>query len=63
MALNIPGLVSVSVFFMLTLATGIWASWKSRKDQQSRNPTEMAMVGARNINIFLGLFTATGKFS
>lgn len=63
MALNIPGLVSLSVFFTLTLAAGIWASWKSRKDQQNRNPTEMAMVGGRNINVFIGLFTATGKFS
>ena len=63
MALNIPGLVSLSVFFMLTLATGIWASWKSKKDQQNRNATEMAIVGGRNINVFIGLFTATGKFS
>lgn len=63
MALNIPGLVSLSAFFTLTLATGIWASWKSRKDQQNRNPTEMAMVGGRNIHVFIGLFTATGKLS
>ncbi|XP_005495797.2 high-affinity choline transporter 1-like [Zonotrichia albicollis] len=62
MALNIPGLVSLSVFFTLTLATGIWASWKSRKDQQNRNPTEMAMVGGRNIHVFIGLFTATATW-
>uniref|UniRef100_A0A8B9F5Z4 High affinity choline transporter 1 n=1 Tax=Amazona collaria TaxID=241587 RepID=A0A8B9F5Z4_9PSIT len=62
MALNIPGLVSLSVFFMLTLAIGIWASWKSKKDQQNRNPTEMAMVGGRNINVFIGLFTATATW-
>ncbi|KAM9019853.1 high affinity choline transporter 1-like [Ara ararauna] len=62
MALNIPGLVSLSVFFMLTLAIGIWASWKSKKDQQNRNPTEMAIVGGRNINVFIGLFTATATW-
>ncbi|XP_072714857.1 high affinity choline transporter 1-like [Ciconia boyciana] len=62
MALNIPGLVSLIVFFMLTLATGIWASWKSKKDQQNRNPTEMAIVGGRNINVFIGLFTATATW-
>ncbi|XP_040439594.1 high affinity choline transporter 1-like [Falco naumanni] len=62
MALNIPGLVSLSVFFMLTLATGIWASWKSKKDQQNRNATEMAIVGGRNINVFIGLFTATATW-
>lgn len=63
MALNIPGLISLSVFFTLTLAIGIWASWKSKKDQRNRNPTEMAIVGGRNINVFIGLFTATGKLS
>ncbi|NWW96001.1 SC5A7 protein, partial [Rhynochetos jubatus] len=62
MALNIPGLVSLSVFFTLTLATGLWASWKSKKDRQNRNPTEMAMVGGRNINVFIGLFTATATW-
>ncbi|KFV14605.1 High affinity choline transporter 1, partial [Pterocles gutturalis] len=62
MVLNIPGLVSLSVFFMLTLATGIWASWKSKKEQQNRNPTEMAIVGGRNINVFIGLFTATATW-
>ncbi|NXI42055.1 SC5A7 protein, partial [Galbula dea] len=62
MAFNIPGLVSVSVFFTLTLATGIWASWKSKKEQQNRNPTEMAMVGGRNMNVFVGLFTATATW-
>ncbi|XP_009504162.2 high affinity choline transporter 1 [Phalacrocorax carbo] len=62
MALNVPGLVSLIVFFTLTLATGIWASWKSKKDQQNRNPTEMAIVGGRNINVFIGLFTATATW-
>ncbi|NXF32593.1 SC5A7 protein, partial [Nyctibius bracteatus] len=62
MALNVPGLVSLGVFFTLTLATGIWASWKSKKDQQNRNPTEMAIVGGRNINVFIGLFTATATW-
>ncbi|NXN12124.1 SC5A7 protein, partial [Indicator maculatus] len=62
MSLNIPGLVSLSVFFILTLATGIWASWKSKKDQQNRNLTEMAIVGGRNINVLIGLFTATATW-
>ncbi|KAM8821822.1 high affinity choline transporter 1-like [Eudromia elegans] len=62
MALNIPGLISLSVFYTLTLATGVWASWKSKKDQKNRNPSEMAIVGGRNINVFLGLFTATATW-
>nr|XP_009682410.1 PREDICTED: high affinity choline transporter 1-like [Struthio camelus australis] len=62
MALNIAGVVSLSVFYTLTLATGIWASWKSKKDQKNRNPTEMAIVGGRNMNVFIGLFTATATW-
>ncbi|NXD11915.1 SC5A7 protein, partial [Nothocercus nigrocapillus] len=62
MALNIPGVISLSVFYILTLATGVWASWKSKKDQKNRNPTEMAIVGGRNINVFIGLFTATATW-
>ncbi|XP_062440813.1 high affinity choline transporter 1-like [Rhea pennata] len=62
MALNIPGVVSLSVFYTLTLATGIWASWKSKKDQKNRNPTEMAIVGGRNINAVIGLLTATATW-
>ncbi|KGL80172.1 High affinity choline transporter 1, partial [Tinamus guttatus] len=62
MALNIPGVISLSVFYILTLATGVWASWKSKKDQKNRNSTEMAIVGGRNINVFIGLFTATATW-
>ncbi|NWX11867.1 SC5A7 protein, partial [Aegotheles bennettii] len=62
MAQHILGLVSLSVFFTLTLATGIWASWKSKKNHQNSNPTEMAIVGGRNINVFIGLFTATATW-
>ncbi|KAF4787743.1 hypothetical protein TURU_168819 [Turdus rufiventris] len=55
-------LSTIMQFLSLINATGIWASWKSRKNQQNRNPTEMAMVGGRNINVFIGLFTATATW-
>lgn len=60
MALNINGLVALVVFYIITLATGIWAYWKSKKEK-GKNPTEVAMVGGRNMNFCIGLFTATGK--
>uniref|UniRef100_A0A8C8RPB3 High affinity choline transporter 1 n=1 Tax=Pelusios castaneus TaxID=367368 RepID=A0A8C8RPB3_9SAUR len=62
MALNIPGLVALTVFYAATLATGLWASWKSKKDQKNRNPSEMVIVGSRNMNFFIGLFTATATW-
>ncbi|EMP26646.1 High-affinity choline transporter 1 [Chelonia mydas] len=62
MALNIPGLVALIVFYAITLAIGIWASWKSKKDQKKGKPSEMIIVGSRNMNFFIGLFTATATW-
>ncbi|XP_074839490.1 high-affinity choline transporter 1-like [Carettochelys insculpta] len=62
MALNIPGLIALIVFYAITLAIGIWASWKSKKDQQKGKPSEMVIVGGRNMNFFIGLFTATATW-
>lgn len=63
MGLNVPGLVGLSVFYAITLATGIWASLRSKRDKKNRSTSEMAIVGDRNINFLVGLFTATGKCS
>ncbi|EMP26647.1 High affinity choline transporter 1 [Chelonia mydas] len=60
MALNIPGLVVTIVFYVIMLATGIWAAWKTKKEEKNANRSEVAMVGGRNMNIFVGLFTTTG---
>ncbi|XP_048349988.1 high-affinity choline transporter 1-like [Sphaerodactylus townsendi] len=61
MALNIGGLVGLIVFYLITLATGIWASWKSKKEKRG-DPTEMAIVAGRNMNFWVGLFTATATW-
>ncbi|XP_006018694.1 high-affinity choline transporter 1-like [Alligator sinensis] len=62
MGLNVPGLVGLSVFYAITLATGIWASLRSKRDKKNRSTSEMAMVGDRNMNFLLGLFTATATW-
>lgn len=61
MALNISGLVALLLFYALTLAVGIWASRKTRPKGHQK-PSEVAMVGGRNMNFCIGLFTATGKY-
>ncbi|KAJ6664937.1 hypothetical protein lerEdw1_005909 [Lerista edwardsae] len=61
MAFNAIGLVVLVVFYLITLATGIWASQKSKKEK-SKKPTEIAMVGGRNMNFSIGLFTATATW-
>ncbi|CAH2225491.1 high affinity choline transporter 1-like [Pelobates cultripes] len=62
MALNVPGLIAVIVFYTLTLATGLWAAWKAKKNEQKNRQTEIAIVGGRNLNVFVGLFTTTATW-
>ncbi|XP_067890105.1 high affinity choline transporter 1-like isoform X1 [Heterodontus francisci] len=64
MAVNIPGLVAVIVFYVLILATGIWASRKSKQEEKkcSGNKSEVAMVGGRNIGTLVGIFTMTATW-
>ncbi|TNN23632.1 High-affinity choline transporter 1 [Liparis tanakae] len=64
MALNVPGVIAVSVFYVIILGTGLWAARKSRKaEKNSRgNATEVVLLGDRNINLLVGVFTMTGTF-
>ncbi|XP_029458194.1 high affinity choline transporter 1-like [Rhinatrema bivittatum] len=62
MALNIPGLIAVIVFYALILATGIWAAWKTKKEEKKGNQTEVAIVGGRNMSFFVVLFTTTATW-
>ncbi|XP_072898018.1 high affinity choline transporter 1-like [Hemitrygon akajei] len=64
MAVNLLGLVAVIVFYMLILATGIWASRKSKREEKScPGPrSEVAMVGGRNIGTLVGIFTTTATW-
>ncbi|XP_061111956.1 high-affinity choline transporter 1-like [Conger conger] len=64
MAANIPGLIAVAVFYVIILATGIWASRKSKQEEKrsTRTGTEVALVAGRNINIIVGIFTMTATW-
>ncbi|XP_058887098.1 high-affinity choline transporter 1-like isoform X2 [Acipenser ruthenus] len=64
MAVNIPGLIAVIVFYILILATGIWASRKAKKEEKkcTGNKSEVAMVGGRNMNLWVGIFTTTATW-
>ncbi|XP_061485600.1 high affinity choline transporter 1-like [Rhineura floridana] len=61
MALNVSGLVALIVFYAITLATGIWASRKGKKEENTK-PSEVAMVGHRKMNFCIGLSTATATW-
>ncbi|KAM9345279.1 high-affinity choline transporter 1-like [Symphorus nematophorus] len=64
MALNVPGLVASIVFYLLVLGTGIWASIKSRRDEDrmKADHADMALLGNRKINPVVGVFTTTATW-
>ena len=63
MAVDVPGLVGVVVFYIVILAIGVWASRKSKKVEKkcAGRKSEVTIVGGRNINILVGVFTMTGR--
>ena len=62
-AMNIPGLIVVAVFYIIILATGIWASRRSKQEEKKSTGTgtEVILVAGRNMNIIVGIFTMTGE--
>ncbi|XP_068184108.1 high-affinity choline transporter 1-like [Antennarius striatus] len=64
MAVNIPGVISMVIFYLLVLGTGIWASFKSKRKQKESAATgmEMTLLGNRSINLVVGIFTMTATW-
>lgn len=60
MTVNIPGVISVVIFYIIILAVGIWAGRKKKSDNNELE-TEEVMLAGRNIGIFVGIFTMTGN--
>ncbi|KAM9352373.1 high affinity choline transporter 1-like [Symphorus nematophorus] len=64
MAVNVPGLVAVVVFYIVILVIGIWASRKSKKVENTcaGSKSEVTIVGGRNISVLVGVFTMTATW-
>ncbi|KAH9361055.1 hypothetical protein HPB48_002917 [Haemaphysalis longicornis] len=61
MAINIAGVVSVVIFYIIILVVGIWAGRKSKKTSgNDPGDADEVMLAGRNIGIFVGIFTMTG---
>lgn len=56
--INIAGVISIILFYILILAVGIWAG---RKKEAGNDSEEEVMLAGRNIGLFVGIFTMTGK--
>lgn len=60
MTVNLAGVFSVVIFYILILAVGIWAGRKKSPDGVETE-TEEVMLAGRNIGLFVGIFTMTGN--
>lgn len=60
--INIPGVISVVLFYFLILMVGIWAGRKQKTSEDDEElETEEVMLAGRNIGLFVGVFTMTGN--
>ncbi|XP_056138519.1 high affinity choline transporter 1-like [Lampris incognitus] len=59
MEVNVPGLAAIVIFYIFILATGIWASRKSKEQEKNGgvSKSEVTIVGGRNISVLVGVFT------
>lgn len=57
--INIAGVVSIVLFYLLILFVGIWAG---RKKEAGNDSEEEVMLAGRSIGLFVGIFTMTGKY-
>ncbi|XP_015792948.1 high-affinity choline transporter 1 isoform X1 [Tetranychus urticae] len=61
MAVNIAGVFSVVIFYIIILIVGIWAGRKKKSDNNELE-TEEVMLAGRNIGLFVGIFTMTATW-
>ena len=57
--LNVEGLVTVVIFYLIIVVTGIVASRYFRLLGQD-DSAEMSMVAGRNLGLIIGVFTMAG---
>lgn len=62
MAINVVGLVSIIVFYLIIFAVGLWAAWRQRRaSASSAAGTESVMLAGRDLGTFVGILTMTGN--
>ncbi|XP_022826133.1 high-affinity choline transporter 1 [Spodoptera litura] len=57
--INIAGVISIVLFYVLILAVGIWAG---RKKPAGNDSEEEVMLAGRSIGLFVGIFTMTATW-
>ncbi|XP_070712044.1 high-affinity choline transporter 1-like [Pempheris klunzingeri] len=64
MAVSIPGLIMMVIFYLLVLGIGIWASVKSKKLEENANSrqVEISFLANRSVSLAVGVFTMTATW-
>ncbi|XP_050293966.1 high-affinity choline transporter 1 [Anthonomus grandis grandis] len=57
--INIAGVLSIVIFYIVILAVGVWAG---RKKEEGNDSEEEVMLAGRNIGLFVGIFTMTATW-
>lgn len=55
--INVLGLISIIVFYLIVLAIGVWAGWSQKKKQNQADDQETVMLAGRNIGLLVGVMT------
>ena len=62
MTFNLAGVLSIIIFYIIILIVGIWAGRKKKSNGEGDEfEQEEVMLAGRNIGLFVGIFTMTGK--
>jgi len=59
--MNLTGLASIIMFYLLILGVGMWAARK-KSDVEGVSEEEETMLAGRNIGMFVGIFTMTATW-
>ncbi|XP_056265575.1 high-affinity choline transporter 1-like [Pseudoliparis swirei] len=64
MAVSVPGVIAMVVFYMLIFGVGIWAYFQSRKERKKSqiDSIETAVLGNRSISGVVGIFTTAATW-
>ncbi|XP_011302945.1 high-affinity choline transporter 1 [Fopius arisanus] len=57
--INVAGVISIGLFYVLILGVGIWAA---RKKEAGNDSEEEVMLAGRSIGLFVGIFTMTATW-
>ena len=62
--INVAGLISIIVFYLVVLLIGLWAGWRQKRMAKAHGRSAMSeeevMLAGRDIGLFVGILTMGG---